>query len=186
MSKAMEIEKVVFYGRLEYTTGTATPKYVLTKQFGDYPPIDALIGRDAKVSFFLQESNKNRKEDAPVMYLQGKGSLNISGLKSYFIDGGKVARACYGTPPKGDTYGGKKKKPNPFAENTTDGFIFLLGDVVEVANDEGKQVAIPKYIEWLVIPNANRLVGTYVSGFAKGGYVELIEQLRSSATDWQR
>ena len=55
MSKAMEIEKVVFYGRLEYTTGTATPKYVLTKQFGDYPPIDALIGRDAKVSFFLQQ-----------------------------------------------------------------------------------------------------------------------------------
>ena len=186
IDKAMNIAKVVLYAKLEYTTGTATPKYVLTKIFGDYKPIEALIGRDGNVSVFLTEKIDPDNADAPTMTLQGKGSLNISGLKNYFVDGGKVARACYGTPPKGATYGGKKPKPNPFADNETDGFIFLLGDVVEVANDQGKQVAIPKYIEWLIIPNANRLVGTYVSGFAKGGYVELIEQLRGSATDWQR
>ena len=186
MSRAMQIEKVVFYGRLEYTTGTATPKYVLTKHFGDYAPIDPLIGRDGKVSVFLTEKTNPDNADAPTMRLQGKASVNISGLKNYFVDGGKVARACYGTPPKGATYGGKKPKPNPFAENATDGFIFLLGDVTEVDNAEGKQVAIPKYIEWLTIPNANRLVGTYVSGFAKGGYVELLEQLRGSASDWAR
>ncbi len=186
IERAMQIAKVVLYVRLEYTKGTATPKYVQTKMFGDYEPVKSLAGRDGKVYVYLTEKINPDNADAPTMRLQGKASLNISGLKNYFVDGGKVARACYGTPPKGETYGGKKPKPNPFAGHATDGFIFLLGDVVEVANAEGKQVAIPKYIEWLVIPNANRLVGTYVSGFAKGGYVELIEQLRGSATDWQR
>lgn len=186
MSNAMLIDKVAYYAKLEYTTGTATPKYVISKQFGDYQPIDQLIGRDGKVSVFLTEKTNPDNADAPTMRLQGKASLNISGLKNYFVEGGKVAKASYGTPPKGDTYGGKKPKPNPFANNGTDGFIFLLGDVVETTDAEGKQIAIPKYIEWLIIPNANRLVGTYVGGFAKGGYVELLEQLRGSAADWQR
>lgn len=186
MSRAVEIKQVAFYGKFEFTPGTATPKYVLTKSIGDYKPIEALIGRYDNVAVFLAEKTNPDNADAPTMRLQGKNSVNISGLKNYFVDGGKVSRACYGTPPKGATYGSKKPKPNPFADNTTDGFIFLLGDVINVDIAEGKQAAIPKYFEWLVLPNANKIVSLYVGAFAKGGYVELIEQLRGSATDWQR
>lgn len=186
MSNAMNINAVSFYGRMEYTKGTETPKYVLTKAFGDYEPINALIGRDGFVSVFLTEKTNPDNTDAPTMRLQGKASLNISGLKNYFVDGGKVSKASYGTPPKGDTYGGKKPRSNPFASHATDGFIFLLGDVIQATNNDGKAVEIPSYIEWLIIPNASRLVGTYVSGFAKGGYSELLSQLRCSAAEWQR
>lgn len=95
MSNAMLIDKVAYYAKLEYTTGTATPKYVISKQFGDYKPIDQLIGRDGKVSVFLTEKTNPDNADAPTMRLQGKASLNISGLKNYFVEGGKVAKASY-------------------------------------------------------------------------------------------
>ena len=71
----MNIPNIRYYARLEDCTGNGkTPKYVITAQAGYYPPMDEIIGRDGKISMYLQVSKDSgsKKDNAPAMKLQAK------------------------------------------------------------------------------------------------------------------
>lgn len=77
-----------YYALLTETTaeGKQTPKYTIAKAVGYYPPMEQLKGKNGAVSFYLMEKLKEGL-DAPAYRLQGKNSLNFTGLKDYFVDG---------------------------------------------------------------------------------------------------
>ena len=116
-----------YYARMEDCTGNGkTPKYVITAQAGYFPPMEMIIGRDSKVSMYLQVSKDSgsKKDNAPAMKLQAKDSLNFTGLKEYFVDG-KLSGFAYGYPLAAKTYS-SKQKPNPFYEYKDDGYLFIV------------------------------------------------------------
>ena len=79
----MTTPNIRYYARLEDCTGNGkTPKYVITAQAGYYPPMDEIVGRDGKISMYLQVSKDSgsKKDNAPAMKLQAKNSLNFTGL----------------------------------------------------------------------------------------------------------
>lgn len=121
---------------------TSTPKFAISKESGDYPPMEALRGKDGLTSIYLL-SQINEDINAPAMRLQAKNSLNLTGLKDYFIDG-KLSGLSYGYPPSGETYGGKKKRVNPFKEHGDDCFLFLM-------HTDTPDDLIPSSIEMLVV-----------------------------------
>ena len=102
----MNILNIRYYARLEDCTGNGkTPKYVITAQAGYYPPMDEIVGRDGKISMYLQVSKDSgsKKDNAPAMKLQAKNSLNFTGLKDYFVNG-RLSGFAYGYPNRAKTY----------------------------------------------------------------------------------
>ena len=116
---------IVFYGRLDFDSKSGkSPKYVLTSVWGNYSPMEALRGRNGMVSMYLLPKREGQSSNCPQMHLQAKGSLNLSGLKDYFING-KLSGFAFGFPPSTPTYS-SKAKPNPFFPSyKEDGFCLL-------------------------------------------------------------
>lgn len=166
-----------YYARLEDCTGSGkTPKYVITAQAGYYPPMDKIVGRDGKISMFLQVSKDSgsKKDNAPTMKLQAKDSLNFTGLKDYFVNG-RLNGFAYGYPLATETYSGKKK-PNPFYEYQNDGFLFIIHQNREAATEAQK--IKPDYIELIVLEGAKVLISSYCKQLVMGGFDEAIKALR--------
>ncbi len=174
--------QVALYARFDVVAnGGETPKYSMSRAVGYYPPFEKLVGRDGKVSVYLMEKCNKDNLDAPEMRLQAKGSLNLTGLKGYFVNGGMVSTCCYGNPPSGATYGGKKPKDNPFYPDCIkDAFLFLFDDgkSVEVG---GKCVEVLPSFEMLVLSGAKVLAPTYCQMLAKGGFDGVLNELREQA-----
>lgn len=169
--------EVMAYFRLDYDKDSKkTPKYTITKAWGDYPPIEKLKGaRSRKVSMYLMEKREGQPDNTPKLRLQAAKSLNFTGLKDYFVDG-KVSGYAYGNPPKGETYPYKgKQAPNPFVANQQDGFLF----VVHQTGDN----LLPDYLELLVIGgfNADKMAARYVKQLEMGGYDTTLQMLRQWA-----
>jgi hypothetical protein len=164
--------KIAFYGVLSYDKSSGkTPKYVLSKAAGFYPPFNELRGRNGRVSFYLMEKLKEGA-NVPSMRLQcTKNSLNFTGLKDYFIDG-KISGYAYGEPLQEPTFS-KKNKANPFYEYKSDGYLFIL-------KQDGN---IPFEIEFLIIDGGKVLIPRYLKQLMMGGFDEEIEELRKHATD---
>lgn len=114
--------KIRYYALFEDVTEGKTAKYAITRQAGYYEPMEKIKGKDGKVSVFLLESaSSGSGSNAPAMRLMAKASLNLTGLKEYFVDGGKLSGYAYGYPLATPTYG-KEKRPNPFYGYREDGF----------------------------------------------------------------
>ncbi len=169
-----------YYARMEDCTGNGkTPKYVITAQAGYFPPMEMIIGRDSKVSMYLQVSKDSgsKKDNAPAMKLQAKDSLNFTGLKEYFVDG-KLSGFAYGYPLAAKTYS-SKQKPNPFYEYKDDGYLFIVHQDKN-AGTVPEQIR-PTIIELIVLEGAKVLISSYCKQLMMGGFDEAIKSLREQA-----
>ena len=164
---------VKFYARLEDCTEKKTPKYVIKTQVGEYPPMDEIKNKNGEVSMFLLSSidSGSKKENAPAMKLQAKGSLNFTGLKNYYVDG-KPSGYAYGYPLEAETYS-KEKKPNPFFEYKDDGFLFIIH------NDS--QYGRPSCIELMVLDGGKSMISEHCKTLCMGGFDEALKALREQA-----
>ena len=170
-----------YYACMEDCTGTGkTPKYVITAQAGYYPPMDEIVGKDGKISMYLQAnggSGGSKKINAPAMKLQAKNSLNFTGLKDYFVDG-KLSGFAYGYPLADKVYSSKKKE-NPFYQYRNDGFLFIIHQD-QKATTAPEQIR-PTFIELIVLEAAKVLIPSYCKQLMMGGFDEAINQLREQA-----
>lgn len=168
---------IKYYAKMTYTGTTSTPKYVITSSWGDYPPMEALKGKDGKISMYLLGAIKEG-ENTPSIRLQARNSLNFTGLKHYFVDGWPTG-AAYGYPPKDKVYS-KKNIPNPFYEYRDDGFLFIIHSGDDEASQS--QSAVPQEIELMVLDGAKPLIGDYCRSLLLGGFNAEIARLRDEAT----
>ena len=176
----MSIPNIRYYACLEdYTGNGKTPKYVITAQAGYYPPMDEIVGRDGKISMYLQVSKDSgsKKDNAPAMKLQAKNSLNFTGLKDYFING-RLSGFAYGYPLEAKTYSGKNK-PNPFFDYKDDGFLFIIHQDQTAATEPEK--IKPSCIELVVLEGAKVLISAYCKQLVMGGFNEALKALREQA-----
>lgn len=175
----MNIPNIRYYARLEDCTGNGkTPKYVVTAQAGYYPPMDEIVGRDGKISMFLQVSkDSGSNDDAPEMRLQAKNSLNFTGLKNYFVNG-RLSGFAYGYPNKAKTYS-KKKKPNPFFDYKEDLYLFVMHQD-QTAATEPEKIKL-SCIELLVLSGGKELDAMYCKMLQMGGFDEALAALRKQA-----
>lgn len=174
----MNTPPIQWYGEFVLNPQTSTPKYSLSKESGYYPVMDSLIGRDGKISLFLMESTASGSKESPStppMKLQAKGSLNLTGLKYFFIDGKLSGYAC-GNPNPNATYKYKgKDRNNPFyANNRNDGFLFIIH-----TNPDNP---IPSSFEMIVLSNAKPVIASYLQMLRLGGFKEVLESMREQAT----
>ena len=169
-----------YYARLEDCTGNGKiPKYVITAQAGYYQPMDELVGRDGKISMYLQvnKDSGSKKDNAPAMKLQAKNSLNLTGLKDYFVNG-RLSGFAYGYPLGEKTYS-KKQKPNPFFAYKDDGFLFIVHQDQTAATEPEK--IKPYCIELVVLEGAKVLIPSYCKMLQMGGFDETLAVLRKQA-----
>lgn len=153
------------------------PRYDCTAFAGYYPPLDALKNNKGELFFYLQcsTSNGNRKDSntTPEMYLQGKDSINLTGLYHYWEDG-RLSGFCSGYPSKKERLGTKKPINNPFYKsNKDDCFLFIINQDIGTIT--------PSSIEMLVLKDARVLVDAYRKQLKLGGFVEVLRQLREQA-----
>ena len=168
------LPNIRYYALFEDTTakGKKTPKFTIAKAAGYYPPMEQLKGKDGKISMYLMEKTKEGI-DAPAYRLQGKSSLNFTGLKDLFQEG-KLTGFAYGYPMASKTYS-KDDKPNPFYEYKADGYLFYI----QTNADATKAVKI----ELLVLSNAKPLIATYCKMLQQGGFDEALNLLREQANN---
>jgi hypothetical protein len=172
--------KIAFYGMLSYDKSSGkTPKYVLSKAAGFYPPFNELKGRNGRVSFYLMEKLKEGA-NVPSMRLQcTKNSMNFTGLKDYFIEK-KISGYAYGEPLQEPTFS-TKNKVNPFFDYKSDGYLFIVKQGETYSAEE--KCNIPIEIEFLIIEGGRVLAPRYLKQLMMGGFDEEIEELRKHAAD---
>lgn len=169
----MNYPNIRYYALFVETTaeGKKTPKYTIAKATGYYPPMEQLKGKDGKISMYLMEKLKQGLF-VPSMRLQAKNSLNFTGLKEWFADGGKLSGFAYGYPLSDKNYS-KDGKPNPFYAYKSDGYLFKVQ-----TNDDGTKAL---QIELLVLENAKPLIAAYCKMLQQGGFDEALQLLRKQA-----
>lgn len=169
----MRTPNILFYANMVNTTkeGMKSTRYTIEEQMGLYPPMEALIGKDGKISMYLMEKLKEGLH-VPSVRLQAKNSLNLTGLKDYYVDG-KLSGFAYGYPYDKETYS-HKNRPNPFYDYRQDGFLFII-------HQDKSNNAIPTNIEMLVLEGAKVVIGGYCKALALGGFDADLEQLREQA-----
>ena len=169
----MNCPNIRYYALMEIVKGCKTPKYTITAQAGFYAPMEQLKGKDGKVSFYLMEKLKEGA-NVPSMRLQAKNSLNLTGLKEYFVDG-KLSGYAYGYPSDKPTYS-KKNRTNPFYEYKEDGYLLRL-----YQDEQSPQSYIPTKIELIVLENAKILISAYCKQLFMGGFDNVLSELREQA-----
>lgn len=168
---------LIYYARMEYNrTSKRTPKYVIVAEAGVYPPMEQLRGGDGRISMFLMK-RQIAGGNVPPMWLQAKDSLNFTGLKGYF-ERGRLSGFAYGYPNTAKTYG-KDKKPNPFAGNKADAFLFVIHKDGQAVTEAGQ--VCPGCMELIVIKDGQRSVYAHAGRLKSGDYDEALATLREQA-----
>jgi hypothetical protein len=155
-------------------TESKTPRYAVTSQAGYFKPLESLKNAKGEIVMYCQRNDKCNPNSTAETRLQCKDSVNFS---SIYLD--LETMIGYGEPPQEKMLkpGKKKKKdgsvtpidrPNPFYENRSDGYLFI------VAPDE-------KTIEILIVPNGRALIRGYAAKLADGQLNDALEQVRSEA-----
>lgn len=163
-----------YFARFDFDeTSKKTPKYVITAEAGYYPPMEAITGKNGKVTMYLMSKREQQPSDTPPMRLQAKDSLNFTGLKDYFVNG-KLSGFAYGYPNKEKTYSNKNKE-NPFFDYKDDGYLFIIHQ------DEKNQNQTPTFIELIVLENGKILLPSYCKQLEMGGFDEALNLLREQA-----
>lgn len=162
---------VEYYAFFENVTEPArkTPKFRMKVSAGYYPVMEELKGRDGKVCLYYQTKSAVG-DDKPTYWLQAKNSLNLTGLKEYFVNG-RYCGFAFGYPYGREFYG-KDNKPNPFYKNRKDGFLFKFH-----FRDDGEIGGF----EMIVLSGAKSLIGAYCKMLVDGGFDEELEELRKLA-----
>ena len=163
---------IELYAKFEIIkNGNKHPKYKCTKIAGYYPPMDQLKNPKREITLTLLPS-RSKKNDAPPYKLQGKNSLNFTGLFHYYING-ELSKYCSGYPSTRKTYGNKVKRDNPFYQYRDDGYLFIM--------HQENNPQIPKEFELIVLKDARILIDAYRKQLIMGGFDEAIELLRSQS-----
>ena len=167
----MDIHNIEYYAFFENVTepNKKTPKFEKKVSVGYYPVMDELKSRDGRMYLYLQAQTKNG-DDKPSYWLQAKNSLNLTGLKEYFVNG-RYCGFAFGYPYGREFYG-KDNKPNPFYQNRKDGFLFKFN-----IRDDGEVGSF----EMIVMGGAKSLIGSYCKMLVDGGFDEELEELRKLA-----
>ena len=168
--------EIIYYARLIFDKSSKkTPKYVITAESGYYPPMDELRGRDGRVSVYLMAKRETQtKSSVPAMSLQAKNSLNLTGLKDYFVNG-YLSGFAYGYPLDKPVFSAKKR-PNPFYECREDGFLFVVHQNKEALTPEAKQ--LPTEFEMIVLQGGKCLISAYCKALMSGGFDSRLKELR--------
>lgn len=171
----MKRPEILYYAKMANTTKQEckTPKFTVIQEKGFYPPMDELRskakdGGKGEIVMYLKEST-SKETNAPSYNLQAKNSLNFTGLKDYFVND-KISGFAYGYPLSSTTYGVKKPRPNPFKDNTKDGFLFII--TPKASSPE------PEFIEVIVLENARPLIKAYCKELMIGGWNDELSTLR--------
>lgn len=155
-----------------------TPRYNCAMFAGFYPPLLKLINNIKGELYFYLVRSRKKSDSVPEYYLQGKGSINFSGLFHYRVDG-KMSGFCSGYPCSKKILGGTKPFENPFYENRDDGFLFIIHC------DEKEQSPIPVKIEVIVLKDARALIDAYRKQLVLGGFDDELNRLRAQAKPWK-
>lgn len=149
------------------------PKYSIVRQAGYYHPMNELTGRDGQISLTLVPASKSGSK-ADGMKLQGKNSLNFTGLNEYFKDG-KLSGLAWGNPQGGKEYGRKKKHANPFDGYEEDAFLFIMHQGAAATGTP------PQFMELVVLANAKIFAESYIKQLEVGGFDEELRAMRKLA-----
>lgn len=148
--------------------GASKPRFDVTGVSGYWPELESIKNRKGQICFYLLENdgfidtNALRRADRR---LQAKDSLNFSSV--YLLNLNTEPLVGYGNPNGQKTYS-KDKKPNPFFECRTDGYLFIIQPDW-------------KAIEILVITNGLYTIEANAKAFADGQYNEALATLRATA-----
>lgn len=181
----MNTPNIRYYARLTDVTekGKKTPKYTIIEEAGYYEPMLQLIGRNGFVSLNLMGKRKDGDSSIPSMSLQAKNSLNLTGLKDYFVDG-KLSGYAYGYPSDKATYS-KDNKANPFYDYRKDGFLFIChydeATLTKDPTNEEVEALRPTEIEFIVLERGCALISAYCKQLVMGGFNEALADVRKLA-----
>lgn len=165
---------ILCYAKLERIKNLngKTARYDCTAFAGYYPPFDELRNNKGELFFYLLRSRKDTSS-TPELYLQGKGSINLTGLYHYWEDG-KISGFCCGYPSTKEHLASKKPIKNPFFENNkNDCFLFIV-------HQDGN-TPTPTSIEMVVLKDARVLADAYRKQLKLGGFDVELKQLREQA-----
>lgn len=167
-----------YYAQLANTTkkGNKTPKFTVISQVGYYPPMEQLAAKNGQITMYLTEK-LNEGHNVPAVRLQAKNSLNLTGLKDYFING-ELSGYAYGYPFDKPTYS-KDNKPNPFIDFKNDGFLFKIHQ-----DETDKENPIPTKIEMLVIARGKAVIASYCKMLVEGGFDDVLNELRQQCANY--
>ncbi|MCM1079689.1 MAG: hypothetical protein NC116_09025 [Clostridium sp.] len=157
-----------YYARLTGSTASTPPRYTITESIGYYEPMEALRGSDGQISFFLFSTADSGHVafTRPALRLEGRSSLNLTGLKMVFADGG-ITGYAYGYPLERTTYG-KEGRRNPFHKYRHDCFLFVLH--YSAPEEAEGHPCIPDGLEMLVMRGAKASRPSYIGQLAAGGF----------------
>lgn len=146
-------------------TESKTPRYVVIAQAGYFKPLQSIKNAQNEIVMYYQRNDKCNKNSTAETRLQCKGSINFS---SVYFENMKIGEMLigYGEPPQTKELKGGKQ--NPFFDNKTDGYLFL------VAPDM-------KTIEILIVPQGRQLIRGYAAKLADGQLNEALNELRKIA-----
>jgi hypothetical protein len=146
-------------------TESKTPRYVVTAQAGYFKPLKEIKGKNGEIVMYYQRNDKCNPNSKSETRLQCKGSVNFS---SVYLEGLKHGETLigHGEPPQ--TAKLKGDKSNPFFDNRTDGYLFILSPDLNT-------------IEILIIPQGRQLIRGYALQLADGQLNEALEQIRKQA-----
>lgn len=165
---------ILCYAKLERIKNLdgKTARYDCTAFAGFYQPFKELENNKGELFFYLLRNRKDTSS-TPELYLQGKGSINLTGLYHYWEDG-KMSGFCSGYPSTKEWLASKKPIKNPFYENhKNDCFLFII--------HQNGNTPTPTNIEVIVLKDAKVLSDAYRKQLKLGGFDEELRQLREQA-----
>ena len=169
-----------YYAILEYTKQKIkTPKYVISAQAGDYPPMEELKSRDGRVYMYLCKPRGKSIYEVDVSIKVVSNNLNFTGMECYFT-GREISGFAFGYPHPEKTYKRSgKEKPNPFYDYKDDGFLFIVHQD-ENALTEAEQLR-PSYIELIVLAHGGENLRIWCKQLLMGGFNKILAKLREQA-----
>lgn len=171
---------ICYYAALEYCKDSKeTPKYVISAQAGDYPPMEELKSRDGRVYMYLCKPRGKSIYEVDVSLKVVSNNLNFTGMECYFT-GREISGFAFGYPHPEKIYKRSgKEKTNPFYNYKDDGFLFIVHQD-KTATTEAERLR-PSYIELIVLNGAKVLIPSYCKMLQSGGFDEELKQLRLQA-----
>jgi len=146
-----------------------TPRYVAVAQAGYFKPLQLIKNATNEIVMYYQRNDKCNPNSKAETRLQCKGSINFS---SVYFENLKIGETLigYGEPPQTKELKDSKKgtKPNPFFENKTDGYLFIVAPDLQT-------------IEILVVPNSRFIIQGNAKQLADGQFDEALKQMRETA-----
>lgn len=151
-----------------------TPKYYLASNLNNSPLFEQR-GKDGRVGLYLHDSDKRseeHKEQTPKKYLQGKNSINITGLK--FVGGG-FDKMLSGEAAEVYAFGEASQKQfvsggkyNYMYPHKNDAYLFVFGGLAD-----SPQGLLPSYFYFVIVPGGRNFAQPLCTELAKGNNEEL-------------